>query len=119
MEGLIFGILRWLSLVLKGELWVEHKKFKKGREGGGNKIVILSTSTSTQIPNHQTSKKKNDISKQNCKQAFRKGKLSKITKCLLTRSSLLQVDLQLKYAVSIPGASWNRWVMMTFHCRPI
>ena len=37
--------------------------------GGGGEIVILSTSTSTQIPNHKTSKK-NDISKQHSKQAI-------------------------------------------------
>ena len=39
--------------MLKKELWVG----KKNREVGG-KILILSTSTSTQIPNHKTSKKK-------------------------------------------------------------
>ena len=63
---------------------------KKKSEGGrGGEIVILSTSTCTQIPNHKTSqkekKKKNDISKQRSKQANRQGKLRKITKCLLTR----------------------------------
>ena len=51
---------------------------EKNREGGG-KIVILSTSTSTQIPNHKTSKKKHDMSKQLSKQAIRQGKLRKIT----------------------------------------
>ena len=56
MEGLIFGILRWLSLVLKGELWVEHKKLKKGREGGGNKIVILSTSQKSLTTKQATKK---------------------------------------------------------------
>ena len=57
-----------------------------GRGGAGRgKIVILSTSTSTEIPNHKTSKK-NDISKQQSKQAIRQGKLRKITKCLLTVS---------------------------------
>ena len=47
-----------------------------GREGGGGegKVVILSTFTSTRIPNYKTSK-----------QAIRQGKLRKITKCLLTR----------------------------------
>ena len=40
------------------------------------KIVILSTSTSTQIPNHKTSKK-NDISKQHSKQATRQGEVQK------------------------------------------
>ena len=49
-----------------------------GREGrGGDKIVILSTSNSTQIPNHKTSKKKKDISKQHSKEAIRQGKLRK------------------------------------------
>ena len=70
------------------------KKRIVGREknrGGGGKIVILSTSTSTQIPNYKTSKKKNDISKQHSKQATRQEKFRKITKCLLTRFSLLQV----------------------------
>ena len=47
---------------------------KKNREGGGGKIVILSTSTSTQIPKHKTSKE-NDISKQHSKLAIRQGKL--------------------------------------------
>ena len=37
---------------------------EKSREGG--KIVILSTSTAAQIPNHKTSQK-NDISKQHSK----------------------------------------------------
>ena len=63
---------------------------------GGFKIVILFTSTSTQIPNHKTSKnkkqKKHDISKQYSNQAVRQGKLRKITKCLLTWFSQLQVD---------------------------
>ena len=52
-----------LSLVLKKELWAG----KKSLGGEGGKIVILSTSTSTQIPNHKTSKKKNHISKQHSK----------------------------------------------------
>ena len=43
--------------MLKRELWVGTKKMRRGgREGG--KIVILSTSTSAQIPNHKTSQKK-------------------------------------------------------------
>ena len=62
------------------------KKKIKGREEGG-KIVILSTSTPTQTPNHKTSKKRNDTSKQHNKQAIRQRKLRKITKCLLTRFS--------------------------------
>ena len=66
---------------------------KIGREGGGGKIVILSTYTSTKIPNHKTSKKKN-IGKQHSKQAIRQEKLRKITKCLLTRFSQRQVDLK-------------------------
>ena len=52
-------------------------KKKKGGVGRGGVIVILSTSSSTQIPNHKTSKT-NDISKQQSKQTIRKGKLSKI-----------------------------------------
>ena len=44
---------------------------KKGGRGG--KIVILFTSTFTQISNHKTSKNKNDISKQHSKQAIRQG----------------------------------------------
>ena len=51
-----------LSLVLKKELWVG----KKSLGGEGARIVILSTSTSTQIPNHKTNKK-NDMSKQHSK----------------------------------------------------
>ena len=47
--------------MLKKQLWVGKKK--SGGGGGGGKRVILSTSTSTQIPNHKTSEK-NDISKQ-------------------------------------------------------
>ena len=69
-----------------------------GREGGGRgvgKIVILSTSTSTQIRNRKTSQK-NDISKQHNKQAIRQGKLRKITKCLLTRFSYFQVDISIE-----------------------
>ena len=65
---------------------------KKNREGGA-KIVILSTSTSTQIPDHKTSKQQQqkDISEQHSKQGIRQGKLRKITKCLLTRFSYLQL----------------------------
>ena len=58
--------------------------------GGGIKIVILSPSTSTEIPNHKTgeTEKKNERQrKQQSKQAIRQGKLRKITKCLLTRFS--------------------------------
>ena len=40
------------------------------------KIVILSTSTSTQIPNYKTSKK--NRSKKHSKQAIRQGKLRKL-----------------------------------------
>ena len=83
-------------LCYKKELWVG-----KNTERGEGKKVILSNSTSTQIPNHKTSKKKkkrkkerkkekkrkNDMSKQHSKQAIRQGKLRKITKCLLTRFS--------------------------------
>ena len=54
---------------------------------------ILSTATSTQIPNHKTNKKKNDISKQLSKEAIRQGKLREITKCLLTQFSNFQVEL--------------------------
>ena len=51
----------------------------------GGAIIIMSSSTSTEIPRHKTSqKKKSDISKQHSKQAIRKGKSRKITKCLLT-----------------------------------
>ena len=64
--------------MLKKELWVG---------GGGVKIVILSLSTTTQIPNHKTRGKKNDISKQHSKQPIGQGVLTKITKCLLTRFS--------------------------------
>ena len=55
--------------VLKKELWVGRRKAEKLGEGGGvrGKIVILFTSTSTQIPNYKTSPslppKKKDISK--------------------------------------------------------
>ena len=71
----------------------DKKKEKIGREEGRRgKIAILSTYTSTQIPNHKASKK-NDISKEHSKQAIRWGKLRKITKCLLTRFSLLQIDI--------------------------
>ena len=56
------------------------------REGGRvGKIVILCTSSSTQIPNHKTNKRKKDESKQHSKQAIRQGKLGKIAKCVLTR----------------------------------
>ena len=60
--------------MLNKELWV-RKKTGSGK-GGGVKIVILSTSTSTQIPNHKISKKKgkkDDVSKQHSKQAIRQG----------------------------------------------
>ena len=43
----------------------------------GGKIVIMSTSTSTEIPKHKTSQKQYDISKQHSKQAIRQGKLRK------------------------------------------
>ena len=66
-----------------------HLKFygRKVESTRNKKIVILSTSTSTQIPNEKTSKKKNDINKQHSKQANRQGKLRKFTKCLLNRFS--------------------------------
>ena len=41
--------------MLNKELWVRKKT---GSGKGGVKIVILSTSTSTQIPNHKISKKR-------------------------------------------------------------
>ena len=63
------------------ELWVWKKI---GRAG---KIVILSTLTSTEIPHQKTSKKKTDISKQHSEEAIKQGKLTQITKCLLTRFS--------------------------------
>ena len=75
--------------MFKRELQVGTKKAEKlgvGREGG--EIVILSTSTSTQIPNYKTSPPGKKVqSKQHSKQAIRQGKLRKITKCLLTRFS--------------------------------
>ena len=68
-----------------------REKNTEAGAGGGDKIVTLSNSTSTQIPNQKTSKNKktknNDISKQHSKQAIRQGKLRKITTCLLTRFS--------------------------------
>ena len=57
------------------------KEKKQGAGKGGVKIVILSTSTSTQIPNHKISKKrkkKNDVSKQHSKQAIRQGSWEKL-----------------------------------------
>ena len=45
-------------------------------EGGGG-VEILSTATSSQIPNHKTNKK-NDTSKQLSKQAIRQGKLREL-----------------------------------------
>ena len=73
---------------------VGREKNRRGERGGGGgvNIVILSPSTSTQIPNHKASEKKKKqtkkhISKQDSKQAIRPGKLGKITKCLLTRFS--------------------------------
>ena len=51
----------------------KDEKRPKNWEGAG-KIVILSTSTSTQIPNYKTSrKKKKERSKQHSKQAIRQG----------------------------------------------
>ena len=55
------------------------------REGGGGggglgKIVILSPSTCTEIPNHKTSTKNKQTNKQHSKQAIRRGKLRKISK---------------------------------------
>ena len=74
----------------------KNRKGVKGEGRGGGSIEIreiLSTATSTQIPNHKTNKKKNDISKQLSKGAIRQGKLREITKCLLTQFSKLQVEL--------------------------
>ena len=68
----------------------DEKGRKIGSGEGGGEIVILSTSTSTQIPNYKTSPPppgKKVQSKQHSKQAIRQGKLRKITKCLLTRFS--------------------------------
>ena len=62
----------------------KEKNREAGEGGGGGKIVIIFTSTSPQIPNHKTRKKKHDINKHHTKQAVRQGKLRKITKCLLT-----------------------------------
>ena len=62
----------------------EEKNWEGGR---GGKIVILPKSTSPQIPNNKTSKKKKHINKQHSRQVIRQGKLRKITKCLLTRFS--------------------------------
>ena len=76
--------------MFKRELRVGTKKGRKigSGEGGGGEIVILSTSTSTQIPNYKTSPPRKKVqSKQHSKQAIRQGKLRKITKCLLTRFS--------------------------------
>ena len=51
-------------------------------------MVILSPSTSTQIPNHKTSeKKKKHISKQHSKQAIRQGKLRKIKNSINNKNS--------------------------------
>ena len=50
---------------------VGREKNAEGVGGGGGERVILSNSSSTQIPNHKTGKKKNDISKQHSKQAIR------------------------------------------------
>ena len=48
-----------------------------------NKKEIMSTATSTEIPDHKTNEKKNP-SKQLSKEAImRQGKLREITKCLL------------------------------------
>ena len=46
-------------------------------------MVILSTSTSTEIPNHKTKGKKTTEAN-NTEQAIRQGNLRKIAKCLLT-----------------------------------
>ena len=75
--------------MFKRELRVGTKKGGKiGSGEGGGEIVILSTSTSTQIPNYKTSPPGKKVqSKQHSKQAIRQGKLRKITKCLLTRFS--------------------------------
>ena len=57
-----------------------REKKSAGGEGVGGKIVILSTSTSTQIPSHKRSKqKKNDISKQHSKHmsSYKTGEVAK------------------------------------------
>ena len=77
--------------MFKRELRVGTKKGRKigsGEGGGRREIVILSTSTSTQIHNYKTGPPEKKVqSKQHSKQAIRQGKLRKITKCLLTRFS--------------------------------
>ena len=91
----------WFKITVAGikerSVGRDQKKIigKEGGRGGGCKIVILSTCASTQIPNHKTRKKKQDISKQHSKQVIRQGKLRKTTKCLLIRFSWLQVDISL------------------------
>ena len=65
----------------------DEKTNREGREGGGGvKIVFLSHFYTNPLPQNKP-KKKNDISQQHSKQAIRQGKLTKITKCLLTRFS--------------------------------
>ena len=68
---------------------MDRGKKSGGKGGGGDKIVILSTSTSTQIPNQKTGKKKTHISKQNSKHmsSYWTGEVEKNYKILLTRFS--------------------------------
>ena len=67
LNGTETSFRRALIFCVKERIVGRSKKKKRinreARKGGG-KIVILSTSTSAQIPNHKTSKKKRDISKQ-------------------------------------------------------
>ena len=70
--------------MLDREFWVGTGKPPLGREreGGGGGLErtrireIPSTATSTQIPNHKTAKKENDISKQDGEQA-KTGKIER------------------------------------------
>ena len=52
--------------MLKKELWVGKNYMRREGGGGGGvgKIVILSPSTSTEIPNHKTSTKNKQTNKQ-------------------------------------------------------
>ena len=61
------------------------------REGGGFERTrsreILSTATSSQIPNHETTKKKMRHKQNNTVNKLKQGKLREIRKCLLTQCS--------------------------------
>ena len=89
-------IFKLITVTRVKERIMGREKIGNGGRGGGGKIVILSTATSPKIPNHKTTPKKYGISKQHSKQAIRQGKLRKITKCLLTRFSYLQVDIHVQ-----------------------